>query len=97
MIVNRIKIKKRNQVEIEVHLKSIIIKNIVIIHHHHHHHHHHQIHLNHVQKKRKNHIIMINILNIINRKNMMIEDENIKINLCSVFFLYDIIKLKNNI
>jgi hypothetical protein len=91
MISNLLKLKKRNQLEIEVPQKNII-KNIVII--------PHlpppPILLNHVHKKRKNHPIII--LNIINPKNTMIEDENIKINLCiSLFFLYDIIQLKNNI
>jgi hypothetical protein len=86
MEINYIKVKKRNQLKNEVHhyhhhhhhmiirIKNIIIKNIVVVHH------HHQIPLNHVYKKRKN------LINIINPKNTMIEDENVK--LISMFFFF---------
>jgi hypothetical protein len=89
MIQKRIRLKKRNQLEIEVHRKNIIIKNIVIIHP------HRPILLNQVHKKRKNLRIMIHILNI---KNTMIEHVNINLCICLYFlFVYDIIKLKTKI
>lgn len=83
MIINQVKVKRKNLLRTGVHhhlhrtiikIKNIIIKNIVVVHHH-----HHPIHLNHVHKKRKNLLIIVNILNIINRKNTMIDGENISL------------------
>ena len=119
MIISQINIKTRNvqrkKVQYHLHhmiikLRDIITKSIVVVHlhYHHHHHHHHQICLNHVHKKRKELLIMINIRNIISRKNTTIDAENAEINLrcflflcilsffCFFFFVWYTTKLKNN-